>query len=145
MRGVRCGKRRNRPNGRTGANLRSRGIPYRKLYLEVAPELLQARIAARVDMMLAGGLLEEAERVGAEAVAADAVGYREALAYLAGFATRAELRAHLIRNTRRYAKRQATWFRSEPDVVRIPLAADYGAGEALMRVGAEAAVLAGWK
>ncbi len=73
------------------------------------------------------------------------LGYREALAYLAGFATRAELRAHLIRNTRRYAKRQATWFRSEPDVVRIPLAADHGAEEALMRVGAEAAVLAGWK
>ncbi len=122
------------------ANLRTRALAYRKLYLEPAPEALQARIAARVDAMLAAGLLAEAERIGADAVAADAVGYREALAYLAGFSTRAELRAHLIRTTRRYAKRQATWFRGEPDLVRLP-AGDDGA----LRARAEAAALAGWK
>jgi tRNA dimethylallyltransferase len=99
-----------------GDNLRVRGIPYRKLYLEVEPDVLLQRIEARVDAMLAAGLLEEAERIGPDAVAADAVGYREALAYRAGWATRAELREHLVRNTRRYAKRQATWFRTEPDV-----------------------------
>ncbi|HEY0613622.1 MAG TPA: tRNA (adenosine(37)-N6)-dimethylallyltransferase MiaA, partial [Candidatus Elarobacter sp.] len=76
-------------------NLRARGIPFRKVYLEVGAEELQARIAARVDAMLAGGLLEEAERVGPEAVAGDAVGYREALAFLAGWSTREELRAQL--------------------------------------------------
>jgi tRNA dimethylallyltransferase len=119
-------------------NLRRRGIPFRKLYLEIAPDELERRVAARVDGMLANGLLDEAERVGAAAIAADAVGYREALAYLAGWSTRGELRAQLIRNTRRYAKRQATWFRTEPGLVRVP------AGGALARAAAEAGALPGW-
>jgi tRNA dimethylallyltransferase len=127
-----------RNDAASGEHLRSRGIPFRKLYLEVAPEALELRIAARVDAMLASGFLEEAARVGADAVAADAVGYREALAFLAGFSTRAELRTHLIRNTRRYAKRQATWFRTEPGLVRIP------AAEALAHAVAQAGALPGW-
>jgi len=118
--------------------LRTRGIPFRKLYLEIDPGELERRIAARVDAMLANGLLEEAERVGADAVAADAVGYREALAYLAGWSTRGELRTQLVRNTRRYAKRQATWFRTEPGLVRI------AAGDAVARAVAEAGALPGW-
>jgi tRNA dimethylallyltransferase len=61
-------------------------------------------------------LLAEAERIGASAVAADAVGYREALAFLEGRLTLAELRTLLTRSTRRYAKRQLTWFRAEPAV-----------------------------
>lgn len=120
-------------------NLRASGIPYRKLYLDMAPEALHERIAARVDAMLAAGLLDEAETIGADAVAADAVGYREALAYLAGWSTFTELRAHLIRNTRRYAKRQATWFRAEPDLLRIP------ASDGFAAACAEAETLAGWK
>lgn len=97
--------------------LRAGGIPYLKCWLEVEPALLERRIGERVDAMLAAGLVAEAERIGPDAVAADAVGYREALAFAAGWATRAELRTQLIRATRRYAKRQATWFRSERDVV----------------------------
>jgi tRNA dimethylallyltransferase len=119
-------------------SLRSRATPYRKLHLDVDPGELERRIAARVDAMLANGLLEEAERIGSDAVAADAVGYREALAFLAGWSTRAELRAQLIRNTRRYAKRQATWFRTEPGLVRI------AAADALARAAAEAGALPGW-
>jgi tRNA dimethylallyltransferase len=103
--------------------LRSDAIPFLKLVLETDPAVLAERIERRVDGMLAAGLLEEAERIGGDAVAADAVGYREALAFLAGWSTAAELRAQLIRSTRRYAKRQATWFRSEPGVVRVPAAA----------------------
>ena len=89
--------------------------------------------------MLANGFLEEAQRVGADAVAADAVGYREALAYLAGWSTRAELRTQLIRNTRRYAKRQATWFRTEAGRVRV------SADDAFTRAVAEAGSLPGWE
>ena len=118
--------------------LRSRCIAYRKLYLDVALDVLERRIGARVDAMLATGFVQEAERTGADAVAADAVGYREALAYLAGFSTRAELRAQLVRNTRRYAKRQATWFRTEPGLVRIP------AADALAHAVAQAGALPGW-
>jgi tRNA dimethylallyltransferase len=103
--------------------LRAAAIPFLKLALETEPAVLAERIERRVDGMLAAGLLEEAEHIGGDAVAADAVGYREALAFLAGWSTAAELRAQLIRSTRRYAKRQATWFRSEPGVVRVPAAA----------------------
>jgi tRNA dimethylallyltransferase len=88
--------------------------------------------------MLARGFLDEAERVGSGAIAADAVGYREALAHLAGFSTQDELRTQLIRNTRRYAKRQATWFRTEPGLVRV------AAGDAADRAAAEAGALPGW-
>jgi tRNA dimethylallyltransferase len=112
-------------------NLRTREIAARKLYLEIAPDELELRIAARVDAMLAAGLLDEAQRIGPDAVAADAVGYREALAFLAGWSNRDELRRQLIRNTRRYAKRQATWFRSEPGLLRIPAGGAFAAAESL--------------
>lgn len=119
-------------------SLRNRELAYRKLYLDVDAEDLERRIAARVDRMLGAGFVDEAERIGPGAVAADAVGYREALAYLAGRMTHAELRERLIRNTRRYAKRQATWFRTEPDV-RVIGGTD--AYRAAVEAGRE---LAGW-
>jgi len=90
------------------------GIAFVKLALDVPDGELDERIAERVDRMLRAGLIAEAERVGSSAVAADAVGYPQALAYLRGQLTAGELRRLLIRATRRYAKRQRTWFRSEP-------------------------------
>lgn len=98
---------------------RATNTRYVKTYLAVDADALLARIKRRVDAMLAAGLVDEALRVGADAVAANAVGYGEALAYAAGWSTHAELRAHLVRVTRRYAKRQITWFRTEPDVVTL--------------------------
>ncbi len=111
---------------------------YRKFALEVDQALLDARIEARVDAMLAGGFLAEAERIGAGAVAADAVGYPQALAFLAGCSSAAELRAGLIRATRRYAKRQRTWFRGEPATTAVP---DHVALETLTRLARE---IPGW-
>ena len=96
------------------------------------------RIEQRTDRMLAAGLLEEAERIGLEAGAANAVGYREALAYLRGWSTRDELRAALVRATRRYAKRQATWLRSEPGLTVL------SEDEAFERAVAAAGALPGW-
>jgi tRNA dimethylallyltransferase len=101
------------------SSLRARGIPFLKVALDLDDALLDERIAARVDRILEAGLIDEAERVGSSAVAADAVGYPQALAYSAGLLTHAELRMLLIRATRRYAKRQRTWFRSEPDMRHI--------------------------
>ncbi len=92
-------------------------LPFVKAALRVEAGVLRERIEARTDAMLAHGLIEEAERIGATAVASDAVGYREALAYRSGQLTFAELRALLVRATRRYAKRQLTWFRAEPDLL----------------------------
>ncbi|MDQ2908726.1 MAG: tRNA (adenosine(37)-N6)-dimethylallyltransferase MiaA [Candidatus Eremiobacteraeota bacterium] len=105
-----------RDDGAHGESLRSLAIANLKIALDVAPELLEERIETRVDAMLAAGLVAEAERIGTVAVAADAVGYPQALAFLAGWMSRRELRAALIRATRRYAKRQLTWLRSEPNV-----------------------------
>ena len=96
--------------------LRSRGIAYRKLQLVLEPASLATNIEARVDLMLAAGLIAEAEQVGEDALAADAVGYRDVFAYRRGEASEPELRLLLARSTRRYAKRQATWFRTEPDL-----------------------------
>jgi tRNA dimethylallyltransferase len=99
--------------------LRATRIPCRKAYLDISTPELEARIITRTGAMLAAGFVEEAERVGVTAVAANAVGYRDAFAYLDGSSTYEGLRMLLARNTRQYAKRQRTWFRAEPDLVRI--------------------------
>ncbi|MGH7727193.1 MAG: tRNA (adenosine(37)-N6)-dimethylallyltransferase MiaA [Vulcanimicrobiaceae bacterium] len=101
-------------------SLRSRGISFAKTYLECASEELDRRIEARVARQLAAGFAEEAERIGPQAVAADAVGYPLAFAYLAGALDRADFARLLVRATRRYAKRQRTWFAKEPGLVRLP-------------------------
>lgn len=114
-------------------SLRGLGIPFVKTWLEIGGDELDRRIAGRIERMLAAGFLEEAERIGAAAVAADAVGYPQALAYLSGWSTEAELRTALARATRHYAKRQRTWFAKEPGLVRIPVAAAERELEALAR------------
>lgn len=79
-------------------------------------DLLYRRIERRVDEMLENGLLEETRRLLLEGVfarnatAAQAIGYKELLGYLNGDASLAESVEQLKRATRRYAKRQMTWF-----------------------------------
>ena len=83
-----------------------------------------ARTDARVDAMLAAGLLAEAERVWHDResyrTAAQAIGYKEFFPYFAGTATLAQCTAALKQATRRYAKRQLTWFRHQTDAVWLP-------------------------
>jgi tRNA dimethylallyltransferase len=98
------------------ATLRELDIPVVKVAIDCDLATLTPRIVERTTAMLRAGLIDEAERVGVDACAADAVGYREALAYQNGWLTAAELRAVLVRATRGYAKRQLTWFRSEPRI-----------------------------
>ena len=86
-------------------------------------ELLYDRIDQRVDIMLADGLLEETRRLWGMGVfetcrtAAQAIGYKELFPYLEGEATLEECVETLKMSTRRYAKRQLTWFRAK-DYVR---------------------------
>lgn len=94
--------------------LASAGVAFTTVFLDVPLAEIDARIAARCERMLEGGLLEEAERIGEEAVAATAVGYPQALGFLRGWCTHRELRSALERATRRYARRQRAWFRGEP-------------------------------
>jgi tRNA dimethylallyltransferase len=88
------------------------------IHLTLPRDVLQRRVAERVDGMLATGLVEEVRRVLASGVAPDApgldgVGYREVIAMLAGRLPESELRDAIVGATRRYAKRQETWFRNQ--------------------------------
>ena len=97
--------------------LASEGLSYLLVFLDVDWPTIDERIERRTGRMLDAGLIEEAERIGEGAVAASAVGYPQALAYLRGWSTTAELRSSLARATRRYARRQCAWFRSEPSTL----------------------------
>ena len=83
---------------------------------------LYDRINHRVDVMLDSGLLDEAERVlrtNPEATVTQAIGYKEFAAYFAGEITLDEAADKLRQQTRRYAKRQLSWFRRMKDAHTI--------------------------
>jgi tRNA dimethylallyltransferase len=84
------------------------------------PEL-SVRLDQRVERMFAGGLIEEVRHILALGISTQAkpfesLGYRQALAYVEGSMSWAEAIASAQRETRRYAKRQMTWFRRDRDV-----------------------------
>lgn len=113
--------------------LANAGIGWVIVFLDVPLDENDARIAARTQRMLAAGLVEEAERVGADAAAANAVGYPQAFAFLRGWSTAGELRASLERATKRYARRQRAWFRNERTA--LWLAPEAVAGAAREKLG----------
>lgn len=88
-------------------------------------EVLYDRINRRVDQMLVGGLVEETERLWKAGVfrvnttAAGAIGYKEILPYLQGHVSLQAATEELKTATRRYAKRQMTWFYAKPGVTWI--------------------------
>lgn len=88
-------------------------------------EILYGRIDRRVDEMLRSGLLDETKRLLAagvfekNATAAQAIGYKELFGYLDGRESLAEATEALKRATRRYAKRQMTWFSAKDYVAWI--------------------------
>lgn len=80
---------------------------------------LYGAIDRRVDGMMRDGLVREAEavfRLPRAATAAQAIGYKEFFPYFRGERTLAEVVDEVKRESRRYAKRQLTWFRREPGV-----------------------------
>ncbi len=98
--------------------------PYDATYLCLDAEdrnVLYGRIDRRVDAMLAAGLEEEArrffDRCGKTAV--QAIGYKELAPYFRGEITREDAVASLKQSTRRYAKRQLTWFRRRQDAYHL--------------------------
>jgi tRNA dimethylallyltransferase len=84
--------------------------------------LLNARIAQRVEQMLEDGLLQETKALADAGVfessptAAAAIGYKELLPFLRGECELAAATEELKTATRRYAKRQMTWFGAKPYV-----------------------------
>ncbi len=102
------------------------GVRAFKIGLDPNRAELYQRVNARVESMFAAGIVEETraliEGVGAQGLrtktpaALVALGYKQAACYLSGKATLPEAIAETQKATRRYAKRQWTWFRREPDV-----------------------------
>lgn len=82
---------------------------------------LYDRIDLRVDMMLQNGLLKEAEEAfrTEQKTAAQAIGCKELFPYFRGEKSLEECVAHLKQSTRRYAKRQLTWFRRDERITWI--------------------------
>ncbi|WP_302962774.1 tRNA (adenosine(37)-N6)-dimethylallyltransferase MiaA [uncultured Adlercreutzia sp.] len=109
-------------------------VPSVQFGLAVDPAILAARIDARVDAMVAAGLVEEVRglmdagfREGV--TAPQAIGYKEIVAALEGRCTMEDAVAAIKQATRRYAKRQRTWFRRDARIRWIN--ADAGDAEAV--------------
>lgn len=94
-----------------------------KFIIDYPREVLYERINQRVDIMVKEGLFEETEylyrnkRFGKTALAG--IGYKEVITYLRGFSSYAETIERIKRNSRRYAKRQLTWFRRSNDIIYL--------------------------
>ena len=85
-------------------------------------EKLYDRINLRVDIMLEKGLLSEVKGlwekgIGADTTAMQAIGYKELVEFLEGRCSYDEAVEKIKMESRRYAKRQLTWFRRNPDIV----------------------------
>jgi tRNA dimethylallyltransferase len=90
----------------------------RKIGLDLPKEELHRRIHDRVDHMIEQGLVEEAKGLlpYRNHNALRTVGYREIFGYLDGHCSLDEAIVNIKTNTRRYAKRQLTWFRKDPGI-----------------------------
>lgn len=98
--------------------------PYRVLSIGLAlqRELLYDRIDQRVDEMMQDGLLKETEMLLEQGYRPDlkalkTIGYQECVNYLAGYASLQDTINLIQRNSRRYAKRQLTWFRKNNEII----------------------------
>lgn len=89
--------------------------------LTMEREKLYERINYRVDIMVEEGLIEEVKRLYQQGLrdcqSIQAIGYKEIFTYFDGKMSLEEAIANLKQNSRRYAKRQLTWFRNKMDVV----------------------------
>ncbi len=94
-------------------------LPYHPIFINIQRprEELYERINKRVDRMLTQGLLQEATLLHPHKTlkALQTVGYKEIFQYLDNEMTRSESTELIKRNSRRYAKRQMTWFRNQGD------------------------------
>ena len=96
--------------------------PYDVLYIGINyrdRDVLYDRINRRVDIMLSNGLLEEAKdfyNTSSDTTACQAIGYKELAPYFNGEKELTECVEKLKQETRRYAKRQLTWFRKNENI-----------------------------
>ena len=110
-------------------------LEYKLFYIEMDREILYNRINKRVEIMLELGLIEETKKVIEiiankknvsyeeilknydDITALQAIGYREVIAYLKNEINYEEMKEKIKQNTRRYAKRQITWFKKNEKIM----------------------------
>ena len=110
-------------------------LEYKLFYIDMDREILYNRINKRVEIMLELGLIEETKKVIEiiankkkvnyeeilknydDITALQAIGYREVIAYLKNEIDYEEMKEKIKQNTRRYAKRQITWFKKNEKVM----------------------------
>ncbi len=95
-----------------------------KIFLSIPRKELYKRIDKRCDKMIEAGLIEETRRLlmqgySPKLKSMQSIGYRHMVKYITGEWTLEEALRYMKRDTRRYAKRQITWFKKEPDMIWI--------------------------
>jgi len=90
-----------------------------KIGLHADREIIYSRINQRVDLMMANGLLEEARELypNKKLNALHTVGYRELFSFFDGDITKDFAISEIKKNTRRFAKRQGTWFKKDKETL----------------------------
>ncbi len=119
----------------TGDYNDSKKLEYKLFYIDMDREILYNRINKRVEIMLELGLIEETKKVIEiiankkkmsyeeilknydDITALQAIGYREVIAYLKNEIDYEEMKEKIKQNTRRYAKRQITWFKKNEKIM----------------------------
>ncbi len=112
---------------------------FRLLFLTRERSELYPRIEQRVEQMIADGLEAEVSALREQGYRPDlpsmqGLGYKHFLDHFSGRTSRDEAIALLKRDTRRYAKRQFTWFRREPDAVPVDITGIAHPGEIAERI-----------
>lgn len=99
-------------------NQKKRPFKTIKIGLEMQREKLYERINQRVELMMQAGLLKEVKSLFAhrQLNALQTVGYQELFEYLDGTCSMEEAVSQIKQNTRRFAKRQLTWFKKDPEI-----------------------------
>ncbi|HEX3752972.1 MAG TPA: tRNA (adenosine(37)-N6)-dimethylallyltransferase MiaA [Streptosporangiaceae bacterium] len=131
----------NLPDYAAGA---SAAVPARQLGLRLPRDELDRRIEARVGQMWAAGFEQEVRRLEQQGLregltASRALGYQQLLRHLAGEATLDQAREETVRATRRFARRQESWFRRDPRITWLDATAPGLLGQALSVIGPQIA------
>jgi tRNA dimethylallyltransferase len=92
--------------------------------VDIDRETLDRRIEERVERMWANGFVDEVRELVARGLregrtATRALGYQQVLAFLAGEITEAEAKERTVTGTRRFARRQDSWFRKDPRITWV--------------------------
>ena len=94
---------------------------YKMFAIDMQRDILYERINKRVDIMLEKGLIEEVENIYKKynefPTSMQALGYKEVVEYLENEITKEEMIEKIKQESRRYAKRQLTWFRKNKETI----------------------------